>query len=103
VAPTGKKRANESHAAKFIVPGIGAAVAQAMLDNDVNAEQVAKAMGIDASYISGVVNGTMNPSVERLLRMADAIGTTASRILKGIRLPARDPVPLAPEPVQPHH
>jgi len=51
---------------------------------DLTQEQLAEKADLDQTYISGIERGIRNPSVLSIVRLAKALGTTASEISEGI-------------------
>ncbi|MFA6175534.1 MAG: helix-turn-helix transcriptional regulator [Phycisphaerae bacterium] len=47
-------------------------------------EKLAERAELDPSYISGIERGVRNPSVTSIVRVAKALGTTASELLEGV-------------------
>jgi transcriptional regulator with XRE-family HTH domain len=51
---------------------------------DLTQERLAEKADLDQTYISGIDRGVRNPSVISIVRIAKALGTTASEISRGI-------------------
>ncbi|HEV7745962.1 MAG TPA: helix-turn-helix transcriptional regulator [Pyrinomonadaceae bacterium] len=47
-------------------------------------EKLAEKAELDPTYISGIERGVRNPSLLSIVRIADALGTTPSKLSRGI-------------------
>ena len=47
-------------------------------------EKLAASADLDPTYISGIERGVRNPSILSVVRIANALGTSVSRLSKGI-------------------
>lgn len=63
---------------------LGASVRQARLERGWTQEQLAQETGFDRKSVNRVETGAYAPSVDRLFVLAEALGTTAARLLAGI-------------------
>ena len=61
---------------------LGDAVRQARKRRGLSQEQLGFESGLDRTYISGVERGVRNPTVQSLRRLADALDTRPSRLLR---------------------
>jgi transcriptional regulator with XRE-family HTH domain len=49
-------------------------------DQRISQERLAQLANLDRTYVSGIERGERNPSLENLLRLADALGVSFSEI-----------------------
>lgn len=53
-------------------------------------EKLAEKAELDSTYISGIERGVRNPSLLSIVRIAGALGTTSSKLSRGIEKLTRD-------------
>lgn len=59
---------------------LGEAVRSARLARGVSQEDLAARAGLDRSYMSSIERGAQNPGIVSVLRVANALGMTASEL-----------------------
>ena len=64
------------------------------VEQKLSQESLAVDAGVDRSYISGIENGTFNPTVEILDRFATALGVDVSDFLQKPQSGSQQPKPL---------
>ena len=65
---------------------VGARIQKIRKEAGLSQEDLALEADLDRTYISHVERGTRNPTVIVIFKIAKALNTTASEILKGLRL-----------------
>lgn len=71
-------------------PTIGEKIKAARVEADLTLEALAERIGSSAETVGQYERGVRTPPVPRLLALADALGTTASGLLDGVRsIPAK--------------
>jgi transcriptional regulator with XRE-family HTH domain len=58
----------------------GTSIRQIRTERDITQTQLAALTGLDRSYISGIERGERNPSLTNILKIASALGVTASEV-----------------------
>jgi transcriptional regulator with XRE-family HTH domain len=76
--------ASADHSVKNLVLRLGKAVRRRRLTKSLSQEALAEIAGFDRTYISLIERGARNPSFINLCRIASALETTPSQLLKGI-------------------
>lgn len=60
----------------------GLAFREIRSDQGISQERLAHLSGLDRTYVSGIERGERNPSLENLLKLADALGVPFSEIAR---------------------
>ena len=47
-------------------------------------EKLGETASIDPTYVSGIERGVRNPGIKNVIRIAKALGTSASKLLEGV-------------------
>lgn len=64
--------------------GFGRSVREFRRAAGVSQEALGHAASLDRTYISGIERGLRNPTLEIIVRIAAALGCTASELLRGV-------------------
>ncbi|GAC67191.1 TetR family transcriptional regulator [Gordonia soli] len=80
-------------------PPVGARLRQARVEHGRSLRGLAAELGVSAATLSQIENGKSGLTVERLESVADALGTTAARILGSPDADRRAPQPAADRPL----
>jgi transcriptional regulator with XRE-family HTH domain len=67
-----------------LVADLGAAIRERRQAKNLSQEALAEIADFDRTYVSLLERGERNPSFTNLCRIASALGTTPSELLKGI-------------------
>ena len=67
-----------------VLAAFGSNVRKAREAKDFTQEKLAEKADLDQTYISGIERGLRNPSVISIVRIARALGSSASELSKGI-------------------
>jgi len=70
------------HAGHPVLVALGDAIKRTRLQQGVSQEGLALSAGLDRSYVGGIERGEHNLTVINLVKLADALGLTASELLK---------------------
>lgn len=65
---------------------LGTAVRQFRLNADLSQEELAHLSGLHRTYIGGIERGERNVSIENILRIANALGTSCAALVQEIRM-----------------
>ena len=64
---------------------LGAAVRQYRADAKLSQEELAQLSGLHRTYIGGIERGERNVSIENILRIANALGTSCAALVQQIK------------------
>ena len=67
-----------------VLSAVGASIADARSRSRYSQQGLATEAGINRSFLSGIENGTRNPTVMTVVRLARALDTTVADLLRGI-------------------
>ncbi len=73
---------------------LGSRLRQARLDADMTLRELARTLGVSASFVSQLENGKSQPSVATLYSLAQLLGVSIDRLFEGVG----DPAPAPPAP-----
>lgn len=68
------------HVQSAVHAAFGQAIRDARRRQGVSQEGLALMCGLDRTYVSGIERGVRNPSLKNILKLADALNTSPSRL-----------------------
>lgn len=69
-----------------VLSALGSAIRRCRLEQHISQEELAHRCNIDRSYMSGIERGAQNPGVLIVLRIARAMGITATELFADAEL-----------------